>query len=153
MSENLQILPYTRERAEDAVAFEKRLREEENFWGWEIDGDYISAVRKSFQDARFADSVSLLAYEGENVVGRIDSALIHSRFDGSVKAYLDWICVLKSRRHQGVAQALMAELRRQLRDAGVNTLIGLIASNPEAQRFYRALENAKIQDEGIWIDL
>ena len=62
MLEHLQILPYTSERLEDAVAFEKRLREEENFWGWEIDGDYISAVRKSFQDARFADSIYLLAY-------------------------------------------------------------------------------------------
>lgn len=153
MLEHLQILPYTSERLEDAAAFEKRLREEENFWGWEIDGDYISAVRKSFQDARFADSISLLAYEGENVVGRIDSALIHSHFDGSVKAYLDWICVLKSKRHHGVAQALMEELRRRLRDAGADTLIGLIASNPEAQKFYRAMEGAEIKDEGIWINL
>lgn len=38
-------------------------------------------------------------------------------------------------------------------EAGADTLIGLIAANPEAQRFYRSLEGAKIQDEGIWIDL
>lgn len=31
-------------------------------------------------------------------------------------------------------------------------LIGLIAANDEAQRFYRSLKNAKIRDEGIWID-
>ena len=33
----LTILPYTRERIPDVLDFERRLREEENFWGWEID--------------------------------------------------------------------------------------------------------------------
>ena len=47
----------------------------------------------------------------------------------------------------------MSELRKQLKDAGVNTLIGLIASNDDAQRFYRSLEKSLIRDEGIWIDL
>ena len=40
-----------------------------------------------------------------------------------------------------------------MKEIGVNTLVGLIAHNEEAQRFYRSLPNAKIQDEGIWIDL
>ena len=147
------ILPYTRERVADVLDFERRLREEENFWGWEIDGAYIDAVEKSFADPRFANSISLLAYADGKVVGRIDSTLVCSHFDGSVKAYLDWICVLRSQRHRGTAQALMAELRRRLKEARADTLVGLIAGNPEAQRFYRALEKAKIQDEGIWIDL
>lgn len=87
-------------------------------------------------------------------MGRIDSTLICSHFDGSTKAYLDWICVLKSHRHRGTAQALMTELRRILKEeCGADTLIGLIASNPEAQRFYRSLPEALIRDEGIWIDL
>lgn len=148
-----KILPYTREQVEDVLDFERRLREEENFWGWEIDEAYIAAVRQSFQDPRFANALSLLAYVDGKVVGRIDSTLICSRFDGSVKAYLDWICVLRSQRHKGTAQALMSELRRRLKEAGADTLIGLIAANPEAQRFYRSLEGAKIRDEGIWIDL
>lgn len=150
---NLQILPYTRERIEDVLDFERRLREEEDFWGWEIDGAYMDAVEKSFSDSRFSHSISLLAYADGKVMGRIDSTLICSRFDGSVKAYLDWICVLQSQRHRGIAQAMMAELRRRLKEAGADTLIGLIASNPESQRFYRALEKAEIRDEGIWIDL
>ena len=125
---NLNILPYTRERIGDVLDFERRLREEEDFWGWEIDEAYTAAVQQSFQDPRFAHSTSLLAY-------------------------LDWLCVLKSQRHQGIAQALISELRRRLKEAGADTLIGLIASNPEAQRFYRSLENAIIRDEGIWIDL
>lgn len=151
--ENLQILPCTRERIKDVLDFERRLREEEDFWGWDIDDAYIASVRQSFQDPRFANALSLLAYRDGQVVGRIDATLICTHFDGSVKAYLDWICVLKSQRHRGTAQALMAGLRRRLKEAGADTLIGLIAANPEAQRFYRSLEGAKIQDEGIWIDL
>ena len=151
--ENLQIVPYTLERVEDVLDFERRLREEEDFWGWDIDDTYIASVRQSFQDPRFANALTLLAYRDGQVVGRIDATLICTHFDGSVKAYLDWICVLKSQRHRGTAQALMAGLRRRLKEAGADTLIGLIAANPEAQRFYRSLEGAKIQDEGIWIDL
>ena len=147
------ILPYTEERIEDVLDFERRLREEEHDWGWEIDEAYTTAVRQSFQDPRFAPSLSLLAYVDGRVAGRIDSTLVCSHFDGSVKAYLDWICVLKSQRHRGAAQALMTELRRRLKEAGADTLIGLIASNPEAQRFYRSLKNAEIKDEGIWIGL
>lgn len=86
--------------------------------------------------------------------GGIDSTLICSHFDGSTKAYLDWICVLKSQRHKGTTQGLMAELQRILKEEyGADTLIGLIASNPEAQRFYQNLPEAQIRDEGIWINL
>lgn len=150
----MEIKRYTKERIEDVLAFERQLRREEDFWGWEIDEAYIESVRKSFEDPKFQHSLSLLAYEGEKVVGRIDSTLICSHFDGSTKAYLDWICVLKSNRHKGAAQALMCELRKKLKETyGANTLVGLIASNEEAQRFYRNLPNALIRDEGIWIEL
>lgn len=150
----MNIQTYTAERIEDVIRFEEDLRKEEDFWGWEIDDAYIQSVKQSFQDARFRDSVSLLAYMDGKVVGRIDSTLICSHFDGSIKAYLDWICVLKSYRHKGVAQALMSQLRKVLHTQyRIDTLIGLIAGNPEAQRFYRGLEHAMIRDQGIWIEL
>lgn len=149
----MNILPYTRERIPDVLDFERRLREEESFWGWEIDEAYMKSVARSFDDPAFTGSVSLLAYVDGRVVGRIDSSLIASRFDGSVKAYLDWICVVKSCRHMGVAQRLMSSLREELKARGINTLVGLIAANEEAQRFYRALPGAMIRDEGIWIDV
>lgn len=146
------IREYTKERIPDVLDFERRLREEESFWGWEIDEAYVESVTRSFDSPAFAGSVSLLAYAGDRVVGRIDSSMIHSHFDGSAKAYLDWICVLKSARHKGVAQALMERLREELKARGVSVLIGLIAANEDAQRFYRALPGALIRDEGIWID-
>ena len=131
----------------------KRIRLEEDAWGWEIDDKYIDDVTKSFDSSAFEHSLSLLAYMDGKVVGRIDSSAIFSHFDGTKKAYLDWICVVKSYRHRGVAQALMNELRTKLKEKGFDTLLGLIASNEEAQRFYKALPNSKIKDEGIWIDL
>lgn len=150
---SIEIRPYTRERIDDVLRFERALRAEEDFWGWEIDEKYVASVRRSFDDVTFADSISLLAYSEGRVVGRIDSSMISSRFDGSTKAYLDWICVLKSQRHRGVAQRLMEELRRQLAARGVDTLIALTAANDEAQRFYRALPDSQMRDVGIWIDI
>ena len=150
---NMEIVRYTKDRIPDVIAFEKDLRNEENSWGWEIDDAYIRAVEKSFEDPSFESSISLLAYVDDKVVGRIDSTMICSHFDGSRKAYLDWICVAGSYRHKGVAQALMKELQRALKEHGVDTLIGLIDSNEGAQRFYRSMPNAMIRDEGIWIDI
>ena len=50
----------------------------------------------------FDNSLSLLAYMDGKVVGRIDSSAIFSHFDGSKKAYFDWICVIKSYRQKGI---------------------------------------------------
>lgn len=149
----MEIRKYTADKIQDVLQFERDLRKEEDFWGWEIDEKYIADVAASFEDPAFANSLSLLAYMDGRVVGRIDSTKICSHFDGSAKAYLDWICVIKSYRHKGIAQALMQSLREELKAQGADTLIGLIAANEEAQRFYRSLPNAEIRDEGIWIDL
>lgn len=150
---NIKVVRYTREKIPDVLQFEKDLRKEEDFWNWSIDESYVQSVTKSFESEMFDNSISLLAYAGEKVVGRIDSSIIASHFDGSIKAYLDWICVIKSYRHHGIAQLLMTKLREELKEKGVETLVGLIAANEEAQRFYRSLPDALIRDEGIWIDI
>ena len=151
--EGIKIVQYTREQIPDVVAFEKQLRVEEDVWGWEIDDAYIKSVTDSFNDPRFQNALSLLAYIGEQVVGRIDVVRIPSYFDGTVKAYLDWICVLKSARHKGVAQALMNETRSRLKAEGIDTLVALTASNDEAQRFYQSVPDSSMHDTGIWIDI
>lgn len=149
----MEVKRYTRECIEDVLDFEKRLRMEEAFWGWEIDEEYIRKVTASFDDQAFDQSVSLLAYVDGRIVGRIDSTMIASRFDGSKKAYLDWICVIKSSRHKGVAQRLLEELRKVLKGMGIDTLIALTASNEEAQAFYRKVPDSVMRDTGIWIDI
>ena len=146
------IKKYTKERIDDVVDFENQIRIEEE-WGWEIDDAYIESVKRSFDDNRFDSSLSLLAYHDNRVIGRIDSSLIASHFDGSTKAYLDWICVVKPFRHKGVAQALLLELQIQLRNSGIDTLIALTASNEEAQSFYQNIPKSEMRDIGIWIEV
>ncbi len=147
------IMQYTEKEIPDVLDFERRLREEEDVWGWEIDDNYIRDVEASFRDGRFENALSLLAYEDGKVIGRIDAVLLPSHFDGSVKAYLDWICVLQSCRHRGAAQALLAALRERLKTLGVDTLIALTAANEEAQRFYKSVPDSIMRDVGIWIDI
>lgn len=150
---SIRIVPYTSENIPDVLDFERRLREEEDVWGWDIDEAYIRDVTNSFKDSRFSTAVSFLAYMDARVIGRIDAVLLPSHFDGSVKAYLDWICVIKSCRHMGAAQKLLAALKADLKDRGVDTLIALTASNDEAQRFYKAIPDSIMRDTGIWIDI
>ena len=150
---NIEIKRFEKTQIEDVLQFEKNLRAEESCYGWSIDEDYVDAVSKSFDDPKFRNALSFLAYVEGKVVGRIDASLIPTHFDGSMKAYLDWICVIKSYRHCGVAQKLMNTLRNELKQLGIETMIGLIAANDEAQRFYRSLPDARIRDEGIWIDI
>ena len=149
----IEIRPFTAERIDAVVRFETDLRAEEDVWGWEIDEEYLESVKKSFQDDSFRDSISLLAYADGKVVGRIDACMLKSRFDGSTKAYLDWICVLKSYRHRGVAQKLLDRLRGELKACGIDTLIALTAANEEAQRFYKAIPDSEMHDVGIWINI
>ena len=149
----LEIKEYTKDKIQDVLNFENRLRKEENFWSWEINDDYVHSVEKSFDDSAFKNSISLLAYDGETVVGRIDSSIIASHFDGTKKAYLDWICVIKSYRHRGIAQRMLETLREILKETKINTLIALTASNDEAQRFYKSIPNSQMRDIGIWIEI
>ena len=151
--DGLHIVPYTAANVPDVLSFEHRLREEEDFWGWEVDDAYIAQVQKSFEGDAFRDALSFLAYMDGQAVGRIDACLIRSHFDGSTKAYMDWICVLKSYRHRGVAQALLERLRQELKTKGVDTLIALTAANEEAQRFYKSVPDSVMRDTGIWIDI
>ncbi|MBQ1468311.1 MAG: GNAT family N-acetyltransferase, partial [Solobacterium sp.] len=80
--------------------------------------------------------------------------LISSRSDASCfTAYLDWICVLKSERHNNVGQELLHALRDECKKQGVGILIALMAENAEAQSFYQGVEDASIHDTGIWINI
>ncbi len=149
----IQVVPYTKADIPDVLSFERRLREEEADWGWVIDDAYIAQVEKSFEGDTFRDALSYLAYLDGQVAGRIDACLIRSHFDGSTKAYLDWICVIKSYRHRGVGQALLERLRQELKARGVDTLIALTAANDEAQRFYKSVPDSCMRDVGIWINV
>lgn len=151
----LELKTLEKEDVARVIAFEKELRSQEpDTYYWEPDETYQRQLEKSFADERFNTAISFLAIRNEKVIGRIDASILTSRSDASCcSAYLDWICVLKSERHNQVAQALLNRLKDACKERGVSVLIALTANNEEAQHFYKSIENASIHDTGIWIDL
>lgn len=150
----LVVEPFTRERIGDVLSFERELRRQEpDTYFMDAGESYRYLLEHSFEDDRFTNAVSLLACEDGRVIGRADAVILAARSDAScATAYLDWICVLKEERHRGVAQLLLRELRRELKGRGVETLIAIMAHNPESLRFYNEVENASIHDEAVWMD-
>ena len=150
-----EIKKFEKEDIRKVIAFEQELRKQEpDTYYWEPDEAYVRQLEQSFDDPRFNTALSFIAMKGSRVIGRIDASLIASRSDASCfSAYLDWICVLKSERHNQVAQALLRALKAECRARGAGLLIALMANNEEAQRFYRNVEDASIHDTGIWIDI
>ena len=140
----MRIEKYTKEHIEVVLDFERELRrQEQDTYYWEIDEAYINNVKNSFSDERFTNSaVSLLAYKNDKVIGRIDASIVFTHFDGTVyEAYLNWICVLKEERHNGVAQLLLQSLKDVLKEKNIDTLVILTAGNEEATKFYDTCEN------------
>lgn len=151
----ITIKEFEKEDIQKVITFEKKLREEEpDTYYWDPDESYVKSLDKSFDDQRFNTAISFIALKDDMVIGRIDASIITSRSDAiCYSAYLDWICVLKSERHKGVAQKLLDALREQCKKEGVGTLIALSANNDEAQRFYKSIKNASMHDTGVWIDI
>ena len=140
----MRIEKYTKEHMEAVLDFERELRRQEpDTYYWEIDEEYINNAKNSFSDERFTNSaVSLLAYKNDKVIGRIDASIVFTHFDGTVyEAYLNWICVLKEERHNGVAQLLLQSLKDVLKEKNIDTLVILTAGNDEATKFYDTCEN------------
>ena len=150
-----EIKRFEKDDIKRVIAFEKELREQEpDTYYWEPDEAYERQLENSFEDSRFNTAMSFIALKGDRVIGRIDASLISSRSDAACfSAYLDWICVLKSERHNNVAQALLEALRAECKKQGAGLLIALMANNEEAKRFYKNVEDASIHDTGIWMEI
>lgn len=151
----IEIKKFEKTDIDRIIVFEKELRRQEpDTYFWEPDEKYKRQLVQSFSDQRFNTALSFVAVKEDNVIGRIDASLISSRSDASCfSAYLDWICVLKSERHNKVAQKLLNVLREECKKQGVGVLIALMANNDEAQKFYGSIKDASIHDTGIWIDI
>jgi len=149
------IKKFEKKDIDQIIDFEKEVRiQEPDTYFWEPDETYKNQLVDSFSDPRFNTALSFIAVKEDKIIGRIDAALVTSRSDASCfSAYLDWICVLKSERHNKIAQKLLNALREECKKQGVNVLIALMANNDEAQKFYKSIKDASIHDTGIWIDI
>lgn len=103
-------------------------------------------IRERVRDSFYQKTTSLLAIEGDDVVGRIEYHFYGCLQDGYRMAYVDWVYVLPKARHKGVAQALFQVMREDCERNGINQYYLIRATNPEADRFYHAFEGAELQE-------
>lgn len=101
-------------------------------------------LKARIADPFFNRTVSILAKENGQVVGRIEYHFYGCMQDGYRMAYVDWVYVLKAYRHKGIAQMLFAELEKDCVRNQIDQYYLIRATNEEADRFYKYFEMAEL---------
>lgn len=94
-------------------------------------------------------SISILAIEDEQVIGRIEYHFYDCIQDGYKMAYVNWIYVLPVFRHKGVAQSLFKEFENDCMKNGINQYFLIQACNENATHFYGSFEGSATTKERI----
>ena len=100
-------------------------------------------------DPFYQNTKSILAMDGENVVGRIEYHFYGCLQDGYRMAYVDWVYVLPKYRHQCIAQQLFKEFENDCKANRIDQYYLIRATNPGADKFYHSFENAELDDEPV----
>ena len=103
-------------------------------------------IRQRVEDAFYQNTVSILAIEDNNVIGRIENHFYGCMQDGYKMAYVDWVYVLPGYRHKGVAQGLFKEFEKECDAFGIDQYYLIRAENDNADRFYKAFPNVELQE-------
>ena len=73
------VVPFTRERISDVLAFERELRRQEpDTFFMDAGESYRDLLERSFEDSRFTNAVSMLAWEDGRVIGDRKSTRLNS---------------------------------------------------------------------------
>jgi len=135
------------------VAFEKNARasEAEIFLDGFDEVQFRNETLNALENPNFTSARCLMCIdENGNSIGRLDFSIVSSfAFGGDLRAYVDWVYVLKEHRHRGIAQFLFKEMETYLTAQGIKEYFLIAAENNEAQSFYRSLENASIEKQDI----
>lgn len=120
---------------EDYIAYLKiAMREEPDMMTTEeVDEE---GIKNRILDPFFGRTTSVLARENGAVVGRIEYHFYGCVQDGARMAYVDWVYVLKSHRHRGIAQMMFQEFERDCARNDIDQYYLIRATNAEADRFY-----------------
>ena len=134
------------QNAAQYIAYLKKALAEEPDMMW-IDQVDEEAILKRVGDPFYQNTKSIMAFDGENVVGRIEYHFYGCLQDGYRMAYVDWVYVLPSYRHSGIAQQLFKEFEKDCAANRINQYYLIRATNPGADKFYHSFENAELDDE------
>ena len=106
-------------------------------------------IKSRVADSFFNKTTSILAKVNGQVVGRIEYHFYGCLQDGYRMAYVDWVYVLKSYRHRGIAQKLFAEFEKYCVKNNINQFYLIRAKNEEADRFYSHFTDVELIDSPI----
>ncbi len=106
-----------------------------------------TAVKERLCDPFYQSKKSILAIENSEVVGRIEYHFYGCLQDGYRMAYVDWVYVLKSHRHHGVAQGLFCEFEKDCRDNRIDQYYLIRATNDNAEKFYKGFNDAELNEQ------
>lgn len=101
-------------------------------------------IRGRIKDPFYQNSVSLLAMEDGQVLGRIEYHFYGCLQDGYRMAYVDWVYVLKAHRHRGIARALFRAFEEECRANRIDHYFLIRSEEENADRFYRKFQNAEL---------
>lgn len=123
----------------------KALTEEPDMmWVTQMDEE---AILGRLEDPFYQNTKSILAFDGENVVGRIEYHFYGCLQDGYRMAYVDWVYVLPAYRHKSIAQLLFKAFEKDCVKHSINQYYLIRATNPNADKFYHSFEDAQLRDE------
>lgn len=149
----MDILALSEQNLDKLIQFEKRARiSEPDIFVHEFDEvKFKSDTLNALKNPLFSSAQCLMCVDaGGDVVGRIDFSVLSSfAFGGDMRAYVDWVYVLKECRHRGIAQFLFEKMEEVLTGLGVCEYFLITAENEDAQRFYAGLRNAKIEGQAV----
>lgn len=106
-----------------------------------------AAILSRIDDPFYQNTKSILAMDGETVVGRIEYHFYGCLQDGYRMAYVDWVYVLPAYRHNGIAQKLFREFEKDCEMHNIDQYYLIRATNPNADQFYHSFENVSLSHE------
>lgn len=104
------------------------------------------AVKARLSDSFYQNKKSILAIENNEVIGRIEYHFYGCLQDGYKMAYVDWVYVLKGRRHNGVARGLFREFEKDCRDNDIDQYYLIRMTDRNAERFYKSFDGAELTE-------
>jgi len=142
------------ENLDKLVEFEKmaRVSEPDTFLD-ELDSEkFRNETFTALQNLNYSSARCMLCLDDTdgNIIGRLDFSILSSfAFGGDLRAYIDWVYVLKDYRHKGVARFLFKHMEEHLTLLGINEYFLIAAENQEAQSFYHSINDSRIQKQDI----
>ncbi len=108
-----------------------------------------SEIRARMDDDFYKRTTSVLAFDGDKVVGRIEYHFYGCIQDGYRMCYVDWVYVLPEYRKKGVAKELFSEMEADSGRQGIHQYYLIRAENEAASAFYRSFSNAEMSEAPI----